>query len=110
MRRVKVPTALALVSDSEAGLTWIGPVAAVTGAGGVGDGAGGGVRATGLGRGGVTAGGLGGGGGGAVTVGVVGAEGDVAAVWPAAIVKVTGTRSVLEKLFGPDSTIYTTAE
>ena len=100
MRRVKVPTALALVSDSEDGLTWIGPVAAVTGAGGVGDGAGGGgtatgvgggggVRATGLARGGVTAGGV----------------GDGGATEEAVTVRVTGIRSMFRKLFGPDSTM-----
>ena len=104
MRRVKVPTLFVPVSDSDAGVTWIGPVATVAGAGGAGAGAGGGgtvtgvgggggVRTTGLGKG-VTAGGAG---------GVAGGGGD--ATGEAVTVRDTGTRSMLLKLLGPDSTM-----
>lgn len=47
--------------------------------------------------------GLGGGGG-------VDTCGDDGVVWPAAMVNVTGMRWVVEKLFGPESTMYTVAE
>ena len=101
-----MPTALALVSASEDGLAWIGPVATGEGAGGAGGagaggggtatgagGGGGGVCTTGLGAGGVTAGGAAGGGGGGVATG------------EAVTVRVTGIRSILLKLLGPDSTM-----
>ncbi len=98
-----MPAALALVSASEAGLAWIGPVATGEGAGGAGaggggtatgaGGGGGGVCTTGLGCGGVTAGGAAGGGGGGVATG------------EAVTVRVTGIRNMFLKLFGPDSTM-----
>lgn len=102
MRRLKVPAALALVSASEAGLAWIGPVATGEGAGERGPveaalprerAVGGGVCTTGLGCGGVTAGGAAGGGGGGVATG------------EAVTVRVTGIRNMFLKLFGPDSTM-----
>jgi len=95
LRRVKVPTVFALVSDSDAGVTWIGPVATVVGAGGAGAGAGGGGTATGVGKG-VTAGGAG---------GVAGGGGGGDATGEAVTVRDTGTRSMLLKLLGPDSTM-----
>ena len=77
----------------DTGETTMGDVA--VGAGGAGGG-GGGVVTTGVGTGvGAT-----GGGGGGVTGALVGWDGAVVA---AVTVSVTGTRSMFEKLFGPDS-------
>ena len=94
---------LALVSASEDGLAWIGPVTTGEGAGGAGaggggtatgaGGGGGGVCTTGFGAGGVTAGGVAGGGGGGVETG------------EAVTVSMTGIRSMFLKLLGPDSTM-----
>ena len=78
-------------------MTGAGAGGAGAGGGGTTTGVGGGARTTGFGAG-VTAGGTAAGGGGG------GATGD------AVTVRVTGMRSMVWKLFGPDWTIYTVAE